>query len=218
MSFSAVCLVITFIGVSTQLQLAHGTSPSAHQSVVPLYLSTMIGEWFLLYFVWRGVRKHGDDLFAFSGRWKAPLAAVTDLTLGVIAAFGLLWLDALVQHLLGANPATSIDRVLPTGPLEITLWIALSITAGVVEELVYRAYLMRQLAARFRSLPFAVVAQGVWFAAMHAYEGLNNVLSIVTIGIALGLIAIWRKQLRTNIVAHTCLDLVGGLAPNLIRF
>ena len=108
--------------------------------------------------------------------------------------------------------------MLPQGPLEIALWVGVSITAGVVEELVFRGYLMRQLASRLRSLPLAVVAQGLWFATMHAYEGLQSVLSICAIGIVFGIVALWRNQLRTNMIAHTCFDLVEGIAPGLMPF
>ena len=81
----------------------------------------------------------------------------------------------------------------------------------------FRGYLMRQLTSRLRSVPFAVVAQALWFATMHAYQGLHSVISIFFLGAALGLVALRRKQLRTNIVAHACIDLVEGIAPRLIR-
>ncbi len=219
LAFAGICLIFILIAVIAQLHRTPGASfDQGHHSTVPLYLSTIIGEWFLLYFVWRGVRKQGNNLFALSGRWNTPVPVAGDLVFGAIVALGLLGLDALVQHLLGGDQGKSIGALLPNGPLEIALWIALSITAGVVEELVYRGYLMRQLAARLKSLPLAIVSQGAWFGAMHSYEGFHSVISIVAIGIIFGLVAMWRKQLRTNIVAHSFMDIVGGLAPNLIRF
>ena len=176
----------------------------------------MAGEWFLLFFVWRGMRAYGTDVFSLIGdRWRTTWILTVDVGLGMILGLGLVWLDAFVQHLLGPDQASSIDQLLPQGPLEIALWVAVSITAGVVEELVFRGYLMRQLAARLRNVPLALVAQAVWFAAMHAYEGLNSVASIFVIGIVFGLVAVWRQQLRVNIVAHACIDLIEGIAPRL---
>jgi hypothetical protein len=51
---------------------------------------------------------------------------------------------------------------------------------------------------------------------MHAYEGIQSVVSICAIGIAFGIVAMWRKQLRTNIVGHSLVDIVAGLFPHLI--
>jgi membrane protease YdiL (CAAX protease family) len=213
--FGAICVFILASGVAAQLHGKSGSLDPGHSGIVPLYASTMISEWFLLYFTWRGVRANGIDLFALAGRWPTPAAAAVDLTLGLLVASGFLLLDDAVQHLIPAGNAKSIDQLLPRGPVEISLWIAVSVTAGVVEELVFRGYLLGQLAARFHNVPLALVAQGLWFGGMHAYEGSQAVASICAIGIGFGLIAIWRKQLRTNIVAHSTMDLVAGLAPRL---
>jgi membrane protease YdiL (CAAX protease family) len=118
-----------------------------------------------------------------------------------------------IQH----GNAKSIDQLLPQGPLEISLWLGVSITAGVVEEIVFRGYLTNQLAARFHNVPAAIVAQGLWFGGMHAYEGLQSVVSICAIGITFGIVAMWRKQLRTNIVGHSLVDIVAGLFPHLVN-
>jgi hypothetical protein len=34
---------------------------------------------------------------------------------------------------------------------------------------------------------------------------------------AFGIVAIWRKQLRTNIVGHSLVDIVAGLFPHLLN-
>jgi len=214
-AFAIACGIFALIGFESQLQ-GNGASGTTHPNVVPLYLATMVGEWCLLFFVWRGMRAYGTNVFALVAvRWKTPWVLAADLGLGTVLGVFLVWLDAFVQHLLGPDRAKSIDQLLPQGPLEIALWVAVSITAGVVEELVFRGYLMRQLAARLPNLRLAVVAQAVWFGVMHSYEGLHSVASIVLIGLAFGLVAVWRRQLRANVVAHACIDLVEGIAPRL---
>ncbi len=215
--FGTICVVFTLIGVNAQLHTQGPSLDPGHRGVVPLYLSTMIGEWFFLYFVWRGVRSYGGNIFSLTGRWGSPQAAAVDVAIGLVFGYVLLWFDALAQHLLGQGQAKSIDQLLPQGPLEIALWVAVSITAGITEELTYRGYLMRQLAARFHNMPLAVVVQGLWFAGMHAYEGLHAVVTICAIGLAFGVVAVWLKQLKTNMIAHAVVDLVAGIAPNLVR-
>jgi membrane protease YdiL (CAAX protease family) len=214
--FGAICVLILAAGVNAQLHGSGSSLDPGHRGVVPLYVSTMVAEWFLLFFAWRGARANGNDLFALAGRWKSVSGACVDLALGVVFACGILLIDDLVHHLVQSGTAKSIDQLLPQGPVEISLWVAVSITAGVVEELVFRGYLLSQLASRLHSVPAALVAQGLWFGAMHSYEGLRSVISICAIGIAFGLIAVWRQQLRTNMIAHTLVDLVAGLAPNVV--
>jgi membrane protease YdiL (CAAX protease family) len=215
--FGAICVAILAAGVSAQLRGSGASLDPGHRGVVSLYLSTMAAEWFLLYFTWRGVRAQGYDLFAFVGRWKSFSGAGIDLALGVVVAFVILLADSAVHHVIQHGNAKSIDQLLPQGPLEISLWLGVSITAGVVEEIVFRGYLTNQLAARFHNVPAAIVAQGLWFGGMHAYEGLQSVVSICAIGITFGIFAMWRKQLRTNIVGHSVVDIVAGLFPHVVN-
>jgi membrane protease YdiL (CAAX protease family) len=213
--FGVICALILAAGVSAQLRGSSASLDPNHRGVIPLYVSTMAAEWFLLFFAWRGARANGNDLFALAGRWKTFSGAAVTVGLGVVLAFCFLCLDDAIHHLVPSGNAKSIDQLLPQGPVEIALWLGVSVTAGVVEELVFRGYLLGQLAARFHSVPAALVAQGLWFGGMHSYEGLQSVLSICAIGIGFGLTAVWLKQLRTNIVAHSLFDIVAGLAPRL---
>jgi membrane protease YdiL (CAAX protease family) len=215
--FAAICVAILAAGVSAQLRGRGSSLDPGHRGVVSLYVSTMAAEWFLLFFAWRGARARGNDLFAFVGRPKSFAGAATDLALGVLVAGCILLVESLVHQIIPHGNAKSIDQLLPRGPIEISLWFGVSITAGIVEELVFRGYLLSQLAARFHNVPLALVAQGLWFGGMHAYEGLQSVISICAIGITFGIIAVWRKQLRSNIVGHSLVDIVAGLAPHLVN-
>jgi len=215
--FALICFVILAAGVNAQLRGGGSSLDPGHHAVVSLYVSTMVAEWFLLFFAWRGARAEGNDLFAFVGRWKSVSGAAIDLVLGVLVACCILLLDSLVHNVVPHGNAKSIGQLLPQGPIEISLWLGVSITAGVVEELVFRGYLLGQLATRFHNVPAALVAQGLWFGGMHAYEGLQSVVSICAIGIAFGIFAVWRKQLRSNMIGHSLVDIVAGLAPHLVN-
>ncbi len=215
--FAAICVGFVIVGISAQSQ-SHGASlDAAHQGILPLYLSTMVAEWLLLLFVWRGVRAAGNDPRTLIGRWASPKAVVLEVALGLIFGIALLYIDAGITSLFPNSTAASVDTLLPRGALEIALWIGVSITAGITEEIVYRGYLAGQLAARLRSVTAAIVAQALWFGTMHAYEGVRSVTSICVLALAFGVMAVWRRQLRTNIAAHALVDIVAGIAPNLIR-
>jgi hypothetical protein len=48
---------------------------------------------------------------------------------------------------------------------------------------------------------------------MHAYAGFHAVGCVCTIGVLFGVIAVWCKNLRTNIAARACIDLFEGSLP-----
>jgi membrane protease YdiL (CAAX protease family) len=52
----------------------------------------------------------------------------------------------------------------------------------------------------------AVVAQAVVFSLGHVYEGRNAVVTITAYALFFGLIAAWRKSLRSGMIGHAWYD------------
>jgi hypothetical protein len=106
-----------------------------------------------------------------------------------------------------------MDTLLPQGVIEITLWCALSVSAGFFEEFVYRGYLQKQFHALTGSLALAVLAQALVFGIAHACQGTTQV-AVIT---GLGVLAAWRKNLRPGIVAHVWSGPIRGHHPKTLR-
>ena len=84
--------------------------------------------------------------------------------------------------------------------LDWPLVIALSITAGVTEEILFRGILQRWV---------GVWGQAVLFGLAHAgYDTVLNVAVPLLIGIGFGYVYKWRRNLWTVIVAHFLYDFV----------
>jgi len=115
-----------------------------------------------------------------------------------------------VARLLGPDSAKTVDSLLPQTLLEILLWVATSITAGICEEMVFRGYAQRQLQALSGSVMVAVLGQGLVFGLFHSYQGWKNVIVISVLGVLYGTLAAWRGNLRANIVAHAWTDVWEG--------
>ncbi len=98
----------------------------------------------------------------------------------------------------------------PSGILEIFLWILLSVSAGICEELVFRGYLQQQFRAATRSIVAAVVLQGVLFGLLHTYQGWKQVMVIIPLGILYGALVAWRRNLRASMIAHAWSDIFEG--------
>jgi membrane protease YdiL (CAAX protease family) len=166
--------------------------------------------WALFGYCALGIRGRGIWALA-GGRWTSWKSVGTDLAIMVPSWLILMGADVGVVWLLGAGSArSSWDRLLPHSALEFVVWICVSASAGICEEMIYRGYLQRQLHALTGNLRVAIVAQGVIFGVAHADQGWKNVISITVVGILFGALAAWRRNLRVNILSHTWNDVLVG--------
>ena len=89
--------------------------------------------------------------------------------------------------------------------------MAVSLTAGFCEELIYRGYLQRQFTALTHSVAGGIVLQAIAFALSHGYQGWRFVLLIAVLAAMLGLLANWRRSLRPGMIAHALQDGITGI-------
>ncbi len=183
-----------------------------HTNVVPLYLSLLAMECALFLFVRKGIYAAGFPMRQLvGGRWASARAVVIDFSLAL--AIWALWslVQLLWNHWSGPNHAASIQVLLPQGALEKVLWIAVSISAGVCEELAFRGYLQRQFAAITRSRATALLLQAALFGISHGYQGIEACARIAVFGLVFGGLALWRNSLRPGMVAHAWGDIASGI-------
>jgi membrane protease YdiL (CAAX protease family) len=143
-------------------------------------------------------------------RWSSWKSVAIDVAIAL--PFWVLWEGAAygIHWLLGPSGAKTVDSLLPKSLLEVLIWIATSITAGVCEEMAFRGYLQRQLQALTGSVAAAVLGQGVVFGLLHLYQGWKNVIVISMLGVLFGVLAAWRRNLRANILVHAWGDVWEG--------
>jgi membrane protease YdiL (CAAX protease family) len=198
-------------------RLQHAGQPlpgtSQHPDHTPLYLSLMALEWGLLYYVWKGgLRRSGTSLRQLiGGRWAAPRDVLVDVALG----FGLWTAWTVLQgawaRWLGPGHAVSIRPLLPQGADEVVLWVALSVTAGFCEEVVFRGYFQKQFERFTHSRWLACFLQAVLFGISHGYQGIEACAKIAIFGALFGLLALWRSSLRPCMIAHAMTDVLAGI-------
>jgi membrane protease YdiL (CAAX protease family) len=198
-------------GSAAESQLA------GHSKAIPIYLVAAFMDWALLYYCWVGVHRNGGTLETLSGgRWLTWKSVGVDLA--IAAPFWAAWEGAAygVHWLLGANSAKTVNSLLPKTLLEVLIWIGVSITAGICEEMAFRGYLQSQFRALGAGVAAAVLAQGIVFGLAHAYQGWKNTVVISVLGVLFGALAAWRKNLRSNIVVHAWADVWGGWLQHLV--
>jgi uncharacterized protein len=211
-------LVALFLGIALaggllqQRAAPSGALPRPSRPLA-LYVSMIAMQWGLVYYVWKGgLRRTGVTLRELiGGRWGSARRVALDagLALGTWAAwsaFTLAW-----DRWIPTGHAASVSTLLPRRPIEIALWVALSMTAGFCEELVFRGYLLRQFQALTRSVPIAVLAQAVLFGVSHGYQGVSACLTITVYGLMMGILALGRSSLRPGMLAHAWTDIAAGI-------
>ena len=217
-------LVSIFLGltIAGALFQRHAQSTSGvlqqHPNVVPLYLSVIAVEWFLVYGVWAGIHNRGlrlDDLIG--GRWNSAKNVLVDLILAIVV--WILWLGIQfgVSRIVPSH-AKSVSALLPQSLLEVGLWTATSSTAGFCEEVAFRGYFQKQFQAMTGSPAAGVIFQGILFGISHGYQGLRAIIMIILFGFLYGILAFWRNSLRPGMILHAWSDIYAGYLFQFLRF
>jgi len=156
---------------------------SAGSSHIVLYLSLIAMEYGLFRYVDAGLARRGVTMKSLiGGSWNSLRDVLRDagLALGIWAIwFGV---EKLWGHLFAVSHAVSIQTLLPRKPLEIALWIAVSMSAGISEEIAFRGYFQRQFGALTGSKWAAVCLQAVLFGMGHGYQGVQAMSKIALFG------------------------------------
>lgn len=182
--------------------------PGVEPNRVALYLGALIAQAAIVYYVRIGLR--GVTLRELIGMRPGVVAIAVDIILGFALWFAWRYAGDFVDHLLGGVD-NHTSGLTPRGALESSLWIAISIAAGLGEEIVFRGYLQRQFTALTGSAAAGIVIQAVVFGASHGYQGLKSMVLIAIYGLLFGLLAWWRRSLVPGMIAHAWTDIVGGL-------
>jgi CAAX protease family protein len=217
-AFHALFLLVILAAVAVVGYFSiHRQSAGHNPNRILFYLTTMSWEWLVAAYIYWGLRRRGKSFRNIAGdRWKGSSDFLQDIAI----AFGF-WIAAivvlsLVSHALGANGMAQAARLLaPQGMLESIFWVALSVTAGICEETIFRGYLQKQFVAWTCSAPVGVLLSAVLFGAGHIYQGTKAAVVITVYGLMFGILAEARQNLRPGMMTHAWHDAITGL---VVRF
>lgn len=109
---------------------------------------------------------------------------------------------------------TSIEGVLPHTPGELKLFLALSVAAGVGEEIVFRGYLL----AYFGGLvgpTGAVLASTLLFGWGHLYQGAAGIVRTGIVGLLYAGAYVVTGSLLAPMLLHVVMDAASGMVAYL---
>jgi membrane protease YdiL (CAAX protease family) len=180
------------------------------------YAVTLAWEWALAGFAYWGIRMRKTPLRQVLGERRRGLH---EFFIDVAAA-GVFWiLSLLVLAMLAVilsrfhfeSAQKQISQLAPASVAEAALWIALSVSAGICEEFVFRGYLQQQFARASGRTWVGVAVSALLFGTAHGYEGIAGMLMITVYGALFSVLAIKRGSLRAGMIAHGWHDSFTGL-------
>ena len=104
-----------------------------------------------------------------------------------------------------------VSIILPRNGNELGRFNILAVTAGIVEEALWRGYLFWYLGF-FMPLWAAAVVSTVAFALAHAYQGAANVPKIAIVGAIFAILYMLSGSLWLPMIMHAAVDLLQGRA------
>jgi len=180
-----------------------------------LYMQTLALEWVALavlgaawYLLGRPAADLGFVPPGGNGFWIG--AAVVVLATGFLIYA---WRSSLTMTQEQKNkhiePIGDLVHFLPRSKRDFRYFVAISITAGIVEEILYRGFAFWYLA---QVMPiWAVVAvSSVAFGLGHSYQGAAGVAKVTLIGIAFGILYVATGSIWLPILAHAIFDVLQG--------
>ncbi|HEY1605233.1 MAG TPA: CPBP family intramembrane glutamic endopeptidase [Allosphingosinicella sp.] len=152
--------------------------------------------------------------------WVPAPALIAPVLVALLAAYFLLAFLPLVQSLRGlrwrrayqAAIRRELERIpgmVPNNSPERAAWIALSLTAGICEEVLFRGFLIRFLHESALALPIAaaLAASCLCFGLAHVYLGPKGALTAAIGGFGYGLLFLLSGNLLPCVVLHALVDL-----------
>jgi membrane protease YdiL (CAAX protease family) len=202
-------------GILNSEQMRTAVNPNR----IGMYGRTMLFEWLMFGFVILGVKLHGTTLRAVLGeRWKSVGEVLRDSGIALVFLVVSIFLESLLgSHLHRGGPDPAVQFLLPHGGTELAAWMALSLTAGICEETLFRGYLQRQFMALTKSVPLGILFSAAMFGLAHGYQGFARAIQIGVLGLMFGILTHWRGSVRPGMIAHTLQDVLGGVFAGSLR-
>jgi uncharacterized protein len=218
-------LVIIGLSVAGVRQLHNFGNQPLH--LVANYSLTIAYEWLLAGLAVWGVHMRKVPLRQLLGEqrpgaraWLADFGFAIGywaVALIVLALLGNVLVKVSGSHIDPQKIGDVTQKLTPVTGFEMLLFLVLSVSAGICEELVFRGYLQQQFARMGRSVWAGIVLSALVFGGAHGYEGVAGILLIAAYGAMFGVLALLRRGLRTGMIAHAWHDSISGFALVMLR-
>jgi membrane protease YdiL (CAAX protease family) len=179
-----------------------------------LYASTIAFQWvFVALVAWRAWARGlsaGDLGMLISDPRRVGIAAAAGAVL--LGAFQ--WLNFRRMSRMDTQARGTLFQlarlILPRTQIEHLTYIALSLTASVCEEFLYRGFAMAAILRAGLPTWIAVLGTAALFGLAHLYQGRRGIITTLALGVLFGVSRTMYGSIAPVVVWHATIDLVGG--------
>lgn len=111
----------------------------------------------------------------------------------------------------GVREPSIVRQLMPVSRQDRILFVGVSITAGICEEIIYRGFLIHVLYSATGSLAIALLVSSGVFGVAHAYQQPAGALRATLLGLLLALPLATDGSIIPAIIAHAAIDILSGL-------
>jgi uncharacterized protein len=183
-----------------------------------LYSKTMLSSWIAVLLV-TGLAVFAAFSFEdigltwihwFNSRWLAYPVAILSGVYGLYLLYQIIILRIyrIQKKAVKTKLTEEMASLLPTTRNEKLIWVLLSITAGIAEEIQFRGYLMYALGNLFPELNVVCILliSAVIFGFAHIYQGIKGVITTGFIGLVYGIVYLAFGSIIPVIILHFLQD------------
>lgn len=186
------------------------------QDRIRLYLTSIAAQWVItIVILWRAFARGLSP--SELGLRFTPLFELLEVGVGGAALLGVAHWFNLRRVGRSNNPAVERIRslgakIFPKTDREVVLFAALSVTAGLCEEFLYRGFVFGALAHAHIPIGATLLISSVMFGLAHAYQGRGGMIGTLVLGTVFGTVRILYDSLVPVVLWHAAVDVVAGLA------
>ena len=182
-----------------------------------LYRQTAFAEWLfliLLIAVWIDFGRPAADLGFRSvggpGFWAGVIVCVAAIAF-LVHTWRSLRKASTAEKQKHAESFGDMIAFVPHTRTELRSFYGVSVTAGIVEEIIYRGFLIWYL-GQYMPVWAAVVVSAVAFGLGHSYQGAKCAMKVGVVGMMFGALYVVSGSIWLPIIAHALLDMLQGAA------
>jgi len=180
-----------------------------------LYRNTIVGHWSLFAIalvIWVDAGRAWSALgIAYAGYWRFLLAAALSLivlALLIAQQMRVARLDQAAIDKIGRQFG-QLELLIPRNGAELLRFNVVAVTAGVVEEVLWRGFLIWYL-GNLLPIWLAAMLSAIGFGIAHAYQGAAQIPKITIVGALFVVLYLLSGSIWLPIIMHAAIDLLQG--------
>lgn len=195
-------VLVPWLAFRTKRAFADGTVPPR----LRVMKGTLAQQAFFAGFAWWTSRLEWLGVLPIAApRWEALAVAALFVVVAVLV------MRPVWRHTVQLRQRRTV-LLMPQGPTEGAMWIAVSAAAGVSEELVWRGVLWGLLARVTGDLVIAAAICVAFFALSHALQGWRAIAVIAVFSAAFHVMVWAAGTLAGVMLAHAAYDVIAGFS------